>query len=292
MDLTDIKTIKELFLKYNTQPSKIMGQNFLKDKTTLKKIIEAARLTKEDVILEVGPGIGVLTKELAKKVQRVIAIEKDEKMVEILKETIKDFSNVDVKSGDILKINVQSNFDIQLLKKYKIVANIPYYLTSPLIRKFLEEKYQPELIVLMVQKEVAQRICSAPPNMNLLAVSVQFYAKAEIVSYVSKKCFWPSPKVDSGIIKITPKISGGEVDKDLFFKIVKAGFSQPRKQLANNLSKSLGKNLPAMPAHSGQAGKNEVSLWLSKNNINPQQRAETLIIQDWINLTNNIDSLK
>jgi len=160
-----------------------------------------------------------------------------------------------------------------------VVANIPYYLTSPLIRKFLEEKNPPQEMVLMLQKEVAQRICSKPPDMNLLAVSVQFYAEPKIISYVSKNCFWPAPKIDSAIIKIIPKIKK-QIKNDLFFKVVKAGFSQPRKQLVNNLSKTL------------KLTKEQTIALLIKNNIKPNQRAETLSIEDWIKLTNSFLSTK
>ncbi|PIR72642.1 MAG: hypothetical protein COU42_00480 [Candidatus Nealsonbacteria bacterium CG10_big_fil_rev_8_21_14_0_10_36_24] len=153
-----------------------------------------------------------------------------------------------------------------------MVSNLPFYITAPIIRKFLEAKNSPKEMVLLVQKEVAQRICARPPDMNLLAISVQFYAKPEIISYVSKKSFWPIPKVDSAIIKIVPQ-KKYNVNKDLFFKIVKAGFSQPRKQLANNLSKMLKLN------------KQEISSLLLKNNIKPTLRAEALTIKDWILLT-------
>lgn len=284
MDLTSLKTIKELLLKYDARPLKLMGQNFLIDEITLKKIIETAKITQQDIILEVGPGIGTLSKELAKKAKRVILVEKDRKMVEILKETLKDYNNIEIIHNDILKI---SNFKFSRLNRgfstesgqisnYKVVANIPYYLTSPLIRIFLENQNKPSEIILMVQKEVAQRICSSPPEMSLLAVAVQFYAKTEIMSYISKKCFWPAPKVDSAIIKISNiKNKKSKIFVKNFFKIVRAGFSQPRKQLANNLSKSLGKD------------KNQINLWLLKNNIKPEQRAETLSVQDWTNLTNN-----
>ena len=283
MNLTSVKTIKELLLKYKARPSKIMGQNFLIDKFALSKIIKSADLTPKDIVLEIGPGIGTLTKELAKKAKRVIAIEKDNTMVEILKETLKDFKNVNIIGSDILKINFQfsifnfqSNHNFQLPKKYKVAANLPYYITSPVIRKFLEMENKPNVIVLMVQKEVAQRICSNPPDMSLLAVSVQFYTKPEIISYVSKKCFWPSPKVDSAIIKISNiKNQKSKINVEKFFRIVRAGFSQPRKQLANNLSKSLGKD------------KNQINLWLQKNKINPEQRAETLSVSDWKKLTNS-----
>jgi 16S rRNA (adenine1518-N6/adenine1519-N6)-dimethyltransferase len=154
------------------------------------------------------------------------------------------------------------------------VANIPYYLTSHLIRKFLELERKPKLIVLMVQKEVAQRICAKPPKMNLLAVSVQFYAKPEIISFVSKNCFWPRPKVDSAITKISNiKKQKATNNEKLFFEIVRAGFSHPRKQLINNLSKKLGRK------------KEEIKKLLSQLGISPKKRAEELSIEDWMKLT-------
>ena len=229
-----------------------------------------------DTILEVGPGIGVLTQALAERGERVVAIEKDETMIEILKETVKDFKNIEVINADILKIDPA---DYKLANgKYKIVANIPYYLTSPLIRKFLEEKNRPTEIILMLQKEVAQRICSTPPDMSLLSVSVQFYAEPKIISYVSKNCFWPAPKIDSAIIKIVPE-NKYSVPTDLFFKVVKAGFSQPRKQLAGNLSKTL------------EIEKKKTAEWLLKNGIEPKQRAETLSVSNWVTLSENFKDI-
>jgi len=283
MDLTSVKIIKELLSEYDTQALKGLGQNFLINKNVLQKIIDAAELKPDDIVLEIGPGVGTLTKELAQRVKKVIAVEKDKKMVEILKKTLGEFKNVEIINGDALKT------DFNFLKNYKLVANLPYYIASPVIRKFLENPPaggQPESMVLMLQKEVAQRICAKPPDMSLLSVSVQFYAIPKIVSYVSKNCFWPSPKVDSAIIKITPFSDGRRPTSSqlgrrrasfgftkLFFKIVKAGFSQPRKQLLGNLSKNL------------KLDKKQVVTWLVKNKISPQQRAETLSIEDWINLT-------
>ncbi len=277
MDLLSPSTIKKLLARHNTRPSKGLGQNFLIDKKTLGKIMEAANLSKNDTVLEIGPGVGTLTQELAHKAGNVMAIEKDAMMVEILKETLGAYKNVEVINKDILKI---SNLKFKISNSdYKVVCNIPYYLTSPLIRKLLESKNQPAEIILMVQKEVAQRICAKPPEMSLLAVSVQFYAKPEIISYVSKNCFWPAPKVDSAIIKITPREARGGRTPASFFKTVKAGFSQPRKQLLNNLSHGLKKD------------KKEISAWLAKNGIKPQQRAETLTIQNWLNLVKELDKL-
>ncbi len=309
MNLISPANIKTLLNKYGAKPSKNLGQNFLIDKNVLDKIIKTADLKPDDAVLEIGPGIGTLTQKLAKHAKKVIAIEKDKTMVEILKETLVNYKNIEIIQGDILKIDVadlslrgrnngRSNLKIQIassacepprndeIKNYKIVANIPYYITSPVIRKFLEAENQPESMVLMMQKEVAQRICGKPPDMTLLSASVQFYAEPKIISYVSKNCFWPSPKVDSAIIKIVPRylprdpISHetvrGRGSHELFFKIVKAGFSQPRKQLAGNLSTKL--NLT----------KEKTADWLVKNNIKPTQRAETLSIEDWKNLTNSI----
>ena len=272
MDLTSKTVIRELFKKHQSRPSKGLGQNFLIDKRVLKKILEAADLRPVDTVLEIGPGIGVLTQELVKKVKKVIAVEKDVGMVEILKETLKSFNNIEIFQDDILKIP-NTKYKIRNTK-YKVVANLPYYIVSPVIRKFLELKYPPKEMILMVQKEVAQRICARPPRMNLLAVSVQFYAKPKIISYVSKKSFWPRPKVDSAIIRIVPKPKlAGSFPDNLFFKIVKAGFSQPRKQLINNLSRGL------------KIDKGKIRDWLLKNKIQPFQRAETLSIEGWLNLT-------
>jgi len=317
MDLTSKDNIKKLFGKHETRSRKRLGQNFLVDKRVLGKIIEAANLGKEDTVLEIGAGIGTLTLELAKKAKKVIAVEKDPKMCEILHETMKGYENVEIIQGDILKLEI-FNFQFSIFKqkpnaknqmpktkckiqntRYKVVANLPYYITSPVIRKFLEAENPPSEMILMVQKEVAQRICARPPRMNLLAVSVQFYAEPKIVSYVSKNSFWPSPKVDSAIIKIARNKNQETVNKELFFKIVKAGFSQPRKQILNNLSKGLAlrsstaahsKPSPNGLALSSPNGlkleKEAVQGWLLKNNIQPTQRAETLSIRDWINLTN------
>ena len=265
MELTSPTTIKELLGRHEARPSKGLGQNFLIDKNVLKKIIEAADIKPDDVILEVGPGLGTLTGALAEKAGRVVAVEKDETMINILKETLRGFNNVEVIQGDILEIKNP------IQNKYKIIANIPYYLTSPLIRRFLEIENPPQEMVLMLQKEVAQRICSVPPNMSLLAVSVQFYANPKIVSHVSKNCFWPAPKIDSAIIKIIHE-KKYDIPAELFFKFVKAGFSQPRKQLGNNLSKIF------------EIERKKVDAWLSENNVDPIRRAETLDVGDWVRL--------
>lgn len=256
-------------MRCKIKPIKRLGQNFLIDKQVIKKIIRAANLQSKDIVLEIGPGTGTLTQEIAKTAKKVIAVEKDPRMIEVLKESLKDFKNVKSINQDILKFDSYK----LLTTNYKLIANLPFYITSSVIRKFLESKNPPKEMILMVQKEVAQRICAKPPKMSILAVSVQFYANAKIISYVSKKSFRPKPKVDSTIIKIVPG-KRYKIDADKFFKIVKAGFSHPRKQLANNLSKEL------------KLSKEKINHLLLKSNIKYSQRAETLSIDDWIKLSN------
>jgi len=262
--------------KHNIKPNKRLGQNFLVSDVVLEKIIKTSQIKSWDIILEIGPGTGILTIALAKKAKKVIAVEKDKRLADILKKELDNnkIKNVEVIQGDILKIQ-----SLKLkTKNYKLIANLPYYITAPVIRMFLENppaNKSPELMVLMVQKEVGQRICANPPKMSKISVFSQFYGKPEIVSNVSKECFYPKPKVDSVILKITPLNNlDKKIDRNLFSKIVRAGFSQPRKQLINNLSKSLDIKKP------------EIEDWLKKNNIQSEQRAETLNIKDWINLTN------
>ena len=276
------------------KPKKQLGQYWLKRKSVLNKIIDSADLKKEDLVIEIGPGLGVLTKELAGKAGKVIAIEKDHLLIPLLKEKFKNNKNVEIIEDDILRLVSSIEYRVSSIKnteykipdtKYKIVANLPYYAATHIIRQFLETKNKPELMVLMLQKEVAQRVCAKPPllrsssfggqaKMSLLAISIQLYADAKIIDYVSKNAFSPKPKIDSAIIKIKPLTNNKKsVDIDLFFKIVKAGFSQPRKQLLNNLSKNL--KLP----------KEEIKIWLLKNNLKPEQRAESLTIDDWFVLT-------
>jgi len=269
--------------KYKIRPNKRMGQNFLISKTVLKKIIKAGNLKSSDIVLEIGPGLGILTKELSKRVKRVIAIEKDKKLADILKKELDNngIKNVKIIQGDILKIGnwkLIENWKLKI-ENFKVVANLPYYITAPVIRMFLESERPPKLMVLMVQKEVGKRICAKPPKMSKLAVFSQFYGRPKIIGIVSKKCFWPQPKVDSLILQIRPLLNPDRkliaADRKLFSKIVRAGFSQPRKQLINNLSKSL------------EISREKVGKWFEKNKIQPTQRAESLTLQNWLDLANS-----
>lgn len=285
MNLTSTKVIKNLLTEYNLRPAEELGQNFLIDKYALKKIVEAADLKAGDIVLEIGPGLGTLTQELAQRVWRVIVVEKDAGLFEILQENLKNFSNIKFIRDDILEVNLALDYRIMLFN-YKIVANLPYSIVAPVIRKFLEEpENRPNEMTLLVQKEVAQRICSKPPDMNLLALSCQFYGSPKTIDYIPKESFWPQPKVDGAILKISEINSEFyqtrriEVNPELFFKIIKAAFSQPRKQLINNLPQGL------------QITDAALKNWLLKNDILPSQRAETLNMEDWIKLTKNFGDL-
>lgn len=281
MDLASSRAAKDIFARYDLKPKYGLGQNFLADQSAIKKILTAADIQSEDTVLEIGPGIGALTQELAKKAKYVIAVEKDRKMVEVLRETLSDFKNIEVIHSDILKVNLSHIPTLQ--HSYKLVANLPYYITAPTIRKFLEEEvrlHRAEArlrsMTLVVQKEVAQRICAKPPNMSILAVAVQVYALPKVISSLKKTSFWPQPKVDSAILRITPIPQPYPLDFPKFFTVVKAGFKQPRKQIVNNLSAGLG------------LSREQAEQWLLQNSIAPTRRAETLTIQDWVSLAKNL----
>lgn len=277
------QSIKQLLNKYGIKPRKRLGQNFLIDDSVLQKIIDAAELSEKDTILEIGPGLGILTKELAKKVKQVIAVEKDKKMCEILQELLDvgNVKNVKIINNDILKVR-NSEFGVQ---DYKVVANLPYYIASPVIRMFLETENKPEAMILMVQKEVAQRICARPPQMSILAVAVQFYAQPEIVSEVSKTSFYPQPKVDSAIIRIIPRIgtnpitNNHEFDTKRFFGMVKNGFAHKRKLLISNLKNGF------------EVRSFKFEDLFEEIGVDIKSRAENLSVEDWINLYGEIKNI-
>lgn len=271
------RDLNNLLNKYGIKPVKHLGQNFLLDEAVLEKIIAAADLSQNDIVLEIGPGLGILTFALAKKAKQVVAVEKDKKFARILNNELKirNIKNVKIISADILKIR---DFLFPIHDTYKIVANLPYYITSPAIRMFLETKKKPELLVFMIQKEVGQRICAKPPRMSLLSIMVQFYAEPEIVDYVGKKSFYPEPKVDSTIIKIIPKKNLPEINAEKFFQLVRAGFSAKRKFLINNLSKKL------------KTPNSKLKTIFEQIGIGQKLRAENLSVKNWIKLYENIEN--
>lgn len=265
MDIGEIRKIKEMLLMFGTKPNNDLGQNFLIERKYLDQIVEAAEPLDGEKILEIGPGMGILTRELAKRAAEVTAIEIDPKMVEILKTLCINCTNLTVRTMDILR------FDPTDFGSYKIIANVPYYITSKILRKFLEEKNKPKEMVLLVQKEVAERICATPNRMSVLSVSVQFYGNPKLIGIVPREAFYPTPQVSSAIIKIssykTPIFS--DVEPTQFFALVKAGFGEKRKQLANSL---LG---------FGPYEKDEVIGKLKSAGVNPERRAETLSLAEW-----------
>jgi len=260
---------RRLLRQFDLRARKGLGQHFLIDGEVLQLITSAAELTPSDVIIEVGPGLGILTRELAQKAGRVIAIELDNRLTAALKQTLASFDNVTIINEDVLKIEPQN-----LATGYKLVANLPYYITSPVLRHFLEAPAKPKLMILMVQKEVAEAIVAKPGKMSLLSVSVQFYGEPRIISDVPAQCFYPAPKVDSAILRIdpSPQPRVAVADEGSFFDLVRAGFTAPRKQLANSLAQGLG------------ISKAEVLPLLERAGIVPQRRAETLSLEEWARL--------
>jgi len=259
---------RRLLRQFDLRARKGLGQHFLIDGEVLQLITSAAELTPSDVIVEIGPGLGVLTRELAQKAGRVIAIELDNKLAAALKQTLASFDNVTIINEDVLKIEPQN-----LATDYKLVANLPYYITSPVLRHFLEASAKPKVMIVMVQKEVAEAIVAKPGKMSLLSVSVQFYGEPRIISDVPAQCFYPAPKVDSAILRIDPSPQPRvAVDEESFFEVVRAGFTAPRKQLANSLAQGL------------EVSKAEVLSLLERAGIAPQRRAETLSLEEWARL--------
>ena len=264
--------VGELLRQSGIRPKKRLGQHFLIDEAILDTIVVAAELSPADIVIEVGPGLGVLTAELARGAGKVIAVELDTRLASFLKRRLASLGNVDVINADILKVSPS-----QLLETkgdYKVVANLPYYITSPILRRFVEASPKPSLMVVMVQKEVGNAIVAGPGEMSLLAVSLQVYSKPKIVSYVPSQSFYPPPKVDSAIVRfdLLPQPAVKVADINGFFKVVKCGFTSPRKQLHNSLAQGMG----VKPA--------EVALLLERAGIESQRRAETLSLEEWARL--------
>jgi len=280
VDLTNITTVKRILQEYQTVAQKRLGQHFLINAEILDRIVTAAKLTSADEVLEIGPGFGTLTRALAQKAHRVVAVEKDIAMVKACRGINADLTNIKVVEGNALAL-AEEFFRQNFPKKhYKVVANLPYYLTSAIIRFFLNSPHRPDMMVLMVQKEVAERIVATPPDANLLSVAVQFYGKPEIITLVPKQNFWPMPKVDSAVIRITPhKKAPADIDDHKFFRLVKAGFGERRKQIHNSLAGGLRLE-PAL-----------IQKILSKSGIEPTRRAQTLNLTEWIKLYKNIEKL-
>ena len=257
-----------LLRQYGLHPDKKLGQNFLIEPAALERVVAAAGNLEDQVVLEIGPGLGGLTRLLAARSRKVIAVEIDENLIPPLERVLSGFENVSIVCGDILKL------DPAILVKepdYFVVANIPYYITSALLRHLLEAEVHPNRMVLTVQQEVAERICASPGDMSLLALGVQVYGHPRMMFRISAGSFYPAPKVDSAVVRVDffpePRIPAYELE--IFFRLAKAGFSQKRKTLRNALAAGLG--LPA-----GQA-----EAMLDKAGVDPRRRAETLDLDEW-----------
>ncbi len=300
---TDQKSLlaetKDLLREYDLKAKKSLAQHFLIDRGILNKIVAAAELKSVDTVIEVGPGLGVLTRELAERAGRLVAVELDQHMVEILKLSFGGMSNVIIIHKDVLdatpeglfgeagfshlylqsecKQKVQPEgivFSPENPLRYKVVANLPYYITSAVLRHFLEANLKPELIVVMVQKEVARQIVALPGDMSILSVSVQFYGTPKIIGTVSRGSFYPAPDVDSAILRIDldPAPLLPHREDEGFFDIVHAGFCAARKQIHNAISQGL--RIPNEEA---------ISI-LKEGGIEPSRRAETLSVAEWVHL--------
>lgn len=273
---------KELIKKYGIKLTKSLGQNFLTDDTVVSRIVDTAEITKDDMVMEIGPGIGSMTGELAARAGKVVAVEIDRHLIPALQDNLKQFDNIEIIHSDIMKVKVNDITSDRNTMTLKVVANLPYYITTPIIMKLLEEENEVELMVFMVQKEVAQRMVAKPggKDYGALSVAVQYYSQPEKVFDVPPHCFVPQPEVDSTIIRLkknkTPPVHLN--DKDMFFRVVKAAFGQRRKTLLNALTNSGAFN----------RSKEQIRELLVSQSINENARGETLSIEQFASLANEL----
>jgi len=274
-----VKQTKELCQKYDLRPQRRRGQNFLVDERVMEKIIMAARLTRQDTVLEIGAGCGNLTQYLLPRVKQVVALEIDKKLVQILQNRFGKQDNFKLISADFRRWQPDKK-KAAAWKPFKIVANLPYNITGLSLRKFSTIFPQVSLIVLMIQKQVGQRIIAQPPQMSLLSIAVQYFGRPEIVANVPRQASWPQPQVDSVILRILPDQTAKKIDQERFFSLVKAGFSSPRKYLLNNLFKRAILN------------KEEGKKIFSQLGFDLRARAQELSVQDWVNLLQKISQVQ
>ncbi len=280
-ELSNISNIKEILSRHGFNFSKSMGQNFLINPNICPKMAKSCGFTKNDSVLEIGPGIGVLTFELASLANKVVAVELDKRLIPVLNETLNEFNNVKIINSDILKIDIKSLIEKEFSgQRIFVCANLPYYITSPVIMKLLESKLPIESITVMVQKEAAERICAEPGTRNSGAISlaVRYYSVPKILFNVSRGSFLPSPNVDSTVIKLsllkTPPVS--VKDEKLFFNTIKASFSKRRKTILNSLSAGL--SIP----------KEVTSDVLKRSSLSTNLRAEQLTLENFAAISNNL----
>jgi 16S rRNA (adenine1518-N6/adenine1519-N6)-dimethyltransferase len=271
------QSVPALLRAHGLHPRKGLGQNFLTDPSALNRIVSAADLSPDDVVVEVGAGLGTLTRLLAERAGQVIALEVDDRLLEVLVEQSADLPNVEIVRCDVLQFSGPGPAH----HGYKVVGNLPYYITSAVLRHFLDRESRPRIMVVTVQREVAERITAGPGRMSLLAVSVQFYGLPRIVARIPAGAFYPSPKVDSAVVRIDvgdqPAVPLNQgVDDAAFFRVVRAGFSQKRKTLRNSLSAGLGFAPALIERVLGEAG------------VDPRRRAETLSLDEWAKVVGSL----
>lgn len=270
--MTSNQSLQRLLKSAGIRPQKALGQNFLQDGSFLLRIVEAAQINQEDEVLEIGAGVGSLTRHLAQTASQVCAVEIDQRLMPLLQAQLSMFPNVHLVAGDILQLELS---DLVSSQGYKVVANIPYYLTSHLIRHLLESDPSPSCLVLTIQREVAERICAQPGEMSLLALCVQVYGKPKIALHIPAEAFYPIPKVDSATLVVELYVQPliGNEHLDDFFNLAKYAFMQKRKMLHNALA--------AAPDLDGQKARALLEL----AGIDPNRRAQTLAVEEWKRLT-------
>jgi 16S rRNA (adenine1518-N6/adenine1519-N6)-dimethyltransferase len=266
----DTVPIRELLRELNLRPSKALGQHFLHDPKIVRRIADLAGLTREDLVVEIGPGLGVLTRELAARAGKVIAIELDARLADYLRRQFAS-TNVEIVHGDALAVDYAG---LTEERPYQVVANLPYSVATAIIERLLTGEHPPERLVVMVQREVAERLAAHPPDMTLLSVAAQFYATPRIAFRIGAGAFVPPPKVESAVILLERREETPlpRAEHARFFRVVRAGFAQRRKRLANALAAGLG--LP----------KEDVEAALVAAGIDPGRRAETLTLEEWLKL--------
>lgn len=276
-DIATPRRTKEIISKHGFSFKKSLGQNFLIDANILNKIVEAAELTPERGALEIGPGIGALTERLAQQAKAVTAVEIDQRLIPILRDSLSEYSNVNVRHGDILKVDLHELFreDFSGVDKVSVVANLPYYVTTPILMKLLEERLPLDNIVVMIQKEVAQRMAAQPGGKEYgsLSIAVQYYCEPELVCIVPKTVFIPQPNVESAVIrlKLREQPAVQVEDEQHFFDIVQSSFVQRRKTIANNLK----------TRYFNGGDREQLEQLLASAGINPTRRGETLSLEEY-----------
>ena len=268
--VSQLSKVKETLKNMDRRARKGLGQHFLVDSSSLKTISAKAELSKGDTVIEVGPGLGVLTEVLLEEAGHVIAVEVDAALTNALTRALSESPNLILVNADILKTTPEQLLDAGVTS-YKVVANLPYNIASPVLRRFLEARFKPSLIVVMVQREVAKNMMAKAPDMNLLAIGVQLYGRPKIVRKVPPDAFYPRPKVESAIVRIDvynePSVEVGDIET--FFRIARAGFGNKRKQLRNSL------------AHGLDISPKAVEELLHKAGISHQRRAQTITLNEW-----------